>query len=478
MIEEPMKPKKKDQIRLDEEAAKRLQAEFDEEERLPREKAIKEQEANIALIKEWNDIQAKIDVDYQLAKRLQAQEQKELSDAKKATLFQQLLEKRRNYYNMEGYKLIDLKLKEFDSIKEMFDRAFGKVNTIVDYRIELVKGNEKRVGEELIQESIKKQKVDDDKEKDALKQLMETIPDEEEVAINTIPLAVKSLRIVDWKIHKEGKKSYYQIIRAYGKSQMCMFFSQMLKVLTRKIRKTCTKNEVWKKQQGYKVLEWKLYNSCRVHSLRMQSMQIYMLDRPTDWTDARSEAHKSHHKNAKNFLKLVEEKFSSADKSLARTLMAELTTMKFDGLKSMQQHVLDMTNTIARLKTLGMNVNDSFFKLIQKETRLKKLRVHSINLVNQGVDKKLKPKSKNCKKKHHVTTSKVANGEKREQHNNKCNFCNKDGHFQKDCPKRKAWFEKKSIHYVSVCFESNLYEVPSNTWWFDSGATTHVSNIM
>ncbi|GKA35203.1 hypothetical protein Tco_0721694 [Tanacetum coccineum] len=48
--------------------------------------------------KEWDDIQAKIDVDYQLAKRLQAQEQEELSDAEKATLFQQLLEKRRKHF--------------------------------------------------------------------------------------------------------------------------------------------------------------------------------------------------------------------------------------------------------------------------------------------------------------------------------------------------------------------------------------------
>ncbi|GKC60778.1 hypothetical protein Tco_1088376, partial [Tanacetum coccineum] len=36
-------------------------------------------------------------------------------------------------------------------------------------------------------------------------------------------------------------------------------------------------DEVWKLQNGYKVLEWKLYDSCRVHFLRMQSMQIYML---------------------------------------------------------------------------------------------------------------------------------------------------------------------------------------------------------
>ncbi|GJV19704.1 hypothetical protein Tco_1368724 [Tanacetum coccineum] len=64
--------------------------------------------------------------------------------------------------------------------------------------------------------------------------------------------------------------------------------------------------------------------------------------------------------NAKDFLKFVEEKFRSADTALARTLMAELTTMKLNGLKSMQQHVLDMTNTATRLKTLGMNVDDSF----------------------------------------------------------------------------------------------------------------------
>ncbi|GKB29652.1 hypothetical protein Tco_0869053 [Tanacetum coccineum] len=97
--EELVKPmKKKVQIMLDKEVATKLQAKFDEEERLAREKVEKEKEANIALIETWDDIQAKIDVDHQLAKRLQAQEQEELSDAEKATLFQQLLEKRRNHF--------------------------------------------------------------------------------------------------------------------------------------------------------------------------------------------------------------------------------------------------------------------------------------------------------------------------------------------------------------------------------------------
>ncbi|GKE52691.1 hypothetical protein Tco_1487847 [Tanacetum coccineum] len=72
--------------------------------------------------------------------------------------------------NMEGYKLKELKLKEFESIQKMFDRAFKRINTFEDFRTELVEGKENRAGEELIQESSKKQKVDDDKETTELKQ--------------------------------------------------------------------------------------------------------------------------------------------------------------------------------------------------------------------------------------------------------------------------------------------------------------------
>ncbi|GKB83691.1 hypothetical protein Tco_0950586 [Tanacetum coccineum] len=74
----------------------------------------------------------------------------------------------------------------------MFGRAFKRVNTFEDFRTELVEGKKKRAGTELVQEITKKQKVEDDKETTKLKQLMKIIPDEEEVAIDAIPLAVKS----------------------------------------------------------------------------------------------------------------------------------------------------------------------------------------------------------------------------------------------------------------------------------------------
>ena len=56
----------------------------------------------------------------------------------------------------------------------------------------------------------------------------------------------------------------------------------------------------------------------------------------------------------------MEECFHSADKSLARTLMAELTTMKFDGTRGMHEHILEMSNLAVKLKALGMNVDESF----------------------------------------------------------------------------------------------------------------------
>ncbi|GJR77921.1 hypothetical protein Tco_0090286 [Tanacetum coccineum] len=210
---------------------------------------------------------------------------------------------------MEGKKPKYLKNKSFNSIQKMFDRAFKRVNTLVNFKTDLVEGSSKRAGEVLEQESLKKQKVDDDKETAELKILMEVIPDEEEVALYAIPLAIKSLSIVDRKIHKEGKKSYYQIIMADGSSKMYLVFSHMLKNFNREDLETLYKlvkakygstrpvedldlvlygdlktmfephveDNVWKNQSDYRVLDWKLYDSGGVHSLRKQNVHIHML---------------------------------------------------------------------------------------------------------------------------------------------------------------------------------------------------------
>ncbi|GKD65855.1 hypothetical protein Tco_1307963 [Tanacetum coccineum] len=174
LVVEQVKPMKRlEQIRLDEELAFKLQAEEEKEkERLAKEKAQQMEEANIA----WDDVQAKIEVDYQLAQRLQAQEQEELTNEEKARLFIQFLEQRRQHFvakraeekrnrpptraqqrsimctylkNMERWKPKSLKNKSFANIQELFDKAMKKVNTFVDYRTELVEENSKKAEAEI-----------------------------------------------------------------------------------------------------------------------------------------------------------------------------------------------------------------------------------------------------------------------------------------------------------------------------------------
>jgi len=95
----------------------------------------------------------------------------------------------------------------------------------------------------------------------------------------------------------------------------------------------------------YKV--WERYNRLNLMFMRMTVADIIKTALPK--TD-----------NAKQFMGLVRERSQTVDKSLAGTLMSTLTTMKFDGSCTMHEHVIEMTNIAARLKTLGMAVNENF----------------------------------------------------------------------------------------------------------------------
>nr|GEY91084.1 hypothetical protein [Tanacetum cinerariifolium] len=89
--------------------------------------------------------------------------------------------------------------------------------------------DDKRAGDELNQERSKKKKVENDKESEELKRCLEIISDNgDDVTIDATPLSIKTL-IIEYKIYKEGKKSYFQIFKADGNSQMYLTFSKMLK---------------------------------------------------------------------------------------------------------------------------------------------------------------------------------------------------------------------------------------------------------
>nr|GEU45141.1 hypothetical protein [Tanacetum cinerariifolium] len=291
---EPEKPlKKKDQITLVEEVARSLEAEIkaemEEEERIAREK----EKANRVVIEEWDDVQATIDAD------------------------------RRKYFAAKRAE----EIKNKPPIKKIFDKVYNRVNTFVDMDTENVEESlkktqaersSKRAGQELELESTKKQKLAEQEQAKVanddtaeLKRCLEIVSeDDDTVAIEATPVSSKSPIIVDYKIYREGKKSYFKIIRADGNSQNYLTFGTMFKnfnredlevlrsIVKKRFKKTKPVDDmdnllfqtlktmfdphvediIWKYQQGVvKVNYWKHFDSCGVYCVTTKTMVYYLL---------------------------------------------------------------------------------------------------------------------------------------------------------------------------------------------------------
>ncbi|GKB97755.1 hypothetical protein Tco_0983892 [Tanacetum coccineum] len=106
--------------------------------------------------------------------------------------------------NMAGFTHSQLKNKRFDEVQKAFDKTMGWIDSFISMDSEVVKGDkEKDEGS-----------IDDDQEEAEMKKHMEIVVDEEEIAVDAIPLATKPPIIFIWKIIKEGKMGYFQLIRA------------------------------------------------------------------------------------------------------------------------------------------------------------------------------------------------------------------------------------------------------------------------
>ncbi|GJV85384.1 putative ribonuclease H-like domain-containing protein [Tanacetum coccineum] len=194
-----------------------------------------------------------------------------------------------------------------DIQNKLFDKAIKRVNTFVDIDTELVGGSEvraesseiiaqesslKRAGDEIEQDRSKKQKldekveaeVDDAKEAEELKQCLEVVLDDgDDVTIDATPLSVK-IPIADYKIYQEGKKSFFKIIRADGKTQIFKktepvhYMDTFLHLNLKTMFEHHVEDSIWKNQQGLvKVLNWKLFYSCGVHCVTVQTIPYYLL---------------------------------------------------------------------------------------------------------------------------------------------------------------------------------------------------------
>ncbi|GKD92160.1 hypothetical protein Tco_1371997, partial [Tanacetum coccineum] len=151
-----------EQERLGYEAALRLQVELKEEER--QRIASVQEAASSCNIEDWDDIQARVEADEELAQRLQAEEREKYFEAKKARLLAELINLRKRYFaaqkaekrrnrpptqaqqrtymsnyikHMGSHTLQQLSGYSFDDIKTLFETTTRRVNTFVPTKSEV-----------------------------------------------------------------------------------------------------------------------------------------------------------------------------------------------------------------------------------------------------------------------------------------------------------------------------------------------------
>ncbi|GJV59663.1 hypothetical protein Tco_1465763 [Tanacetum coccineum] len=128
--------------------------------------------------------------------------------------------------------------------------------------------------------------------------------------INHVPVAMKTPSIATYRIIKQGEKGAYQIVRKDGTDIVYINFGAMMKSISRDdltelyrivmnkygmnepedelervfwkylknmFEEPLSTDPIWSEVGQQKIISWRYYESCRVHYLNLESMDVYML---------------------------------------------------------------------------------------------------------------------------------------------------------------------------------------------------------
>ncbi|GJZ77331.1 hypothetical protein Tco_0642003 [Tanacetum coccineum] len=219
-----------------------------------------------------------------------------------------------NYLKNQGtWKLSQLKNLSFEEVKEEFNKLVKQTSKRL--KSDDAKDDEptKKTGKRRKQMARKGLHTDldkDDSEDSDEASEQDDSASGTKIPINPVPVAMKSPSIATYKIIKQGERGVYQIIREDGTDIVYINFGAMLKDITRddltelyrivmnrygmngpedeleKVLWEYLKNmfeeplstdPIWSLLGQQRIISWRYYDTCRVHCLNLESMDIYML---------------------------------------------------------------------------------------------------------------------------------------------------------------------------------------------------------
>ena len=191
------------------------------------------------------------------------------------------------------------------------------------------------------------------------------------------------------------------------------------------------------------------------------------------------------------FLEEIKNRFAKNEKSETSTLLENLISMKYKGIRNIREYIMEMSHLTSKLRAYKLDISEDFlvhlvlislptqfkqFKVsynYQKETRsLNELISHCVQEEEMLKQEKIESahlvcisKDKRKKRKKDKEAAEVPYPKKQHKENNvdSCFFCGAAGHKKKQCANYHAWHEKKGTLLNLVFSEVNLTSVPKHT---------------
>ncbi|GJY70532.1 hypothetical protein Tco_0474235 [Tanacetum coccineum] len=264
----------------DKELAQRLhEEELAELDRAQKERQKQEEATSAALAEEFDEIQARIDVDHELAVRLTHEEQEKYTIEERARLLAEFFERRKKQLAAERAEAIRNKPPTRTQVR---NRMITYLKHMDDDSQQQAESTKKRPRADSEEESSKKQKLkeDNDVEKEELRDSTDVVP-RDDVVIDVESLATK-YPIVDCRMLDDFDRQYvidlHSLVNERYETTSPEGYDLLLWGDLKTLFEPNEEDEIWKNQQDYNLISWRLFDSCGVHVLLMNNVvAIHMM---------------------------------------------------------------------------------------------------------------------------------------------------------------------------------------------------------
>ncbi|GJY76521.1 hypothetical protein Tco_0481637 [Tanacetum coccineum] len=279
----------------DEEIAKKVQEEWEAEEE--KKKLAEEEATKAALIRDYDDIQARVEVDSILAARLQEEEREKFTIEERAKLLHDIIAAQRRFLAQQrdakirrGKKHSDLKNKNFEEIQVLYEKVKSSDENFV-----AIGTRKRKLGTRKKKKSRKRRfrhgTSEDEKENDELK-LCLTIALDEDKEVD-YEILDKKYPIIEWKTEYLGIKPQFDETKGLEEKDLNVVYTLVMDRYQNEVPEGFDivlwgdlmimfnpndEDEFWNTQQDWNVVSWKLHRSSRVHTLMTDTgLVIHML---------------------------------------------------------------------------------------------------------------------------------------------------------------------------------------------------------